>query len=275
MYDMPLRRNIVVRHVGTRCLARTPTLLCVACTALSAGCASAPHSRALDSYPTGVSGRTTVLYYDVHGRTIEELRADMNRLGPKIDGANFVGETRAPMRWSWHTRSIGGVSCSIRDVSVGVTAEITLPRWTPPADTEPGLVAEWKRFMDALEAHEAGHKDISAKAGREIIDRVQGLSGLCSQIDARGNDIARSIVERAHEQQQAYDAETRHGLTQGTLFGVRRFTGMTIGDVADTGRLLTAVGGGRGAGGSRGIVSASLPVPLTRHGTHCPAQLPP
>ena len=158
---------------------------------LSAACASAPHSRALDEYPRGVSGRTPVVYYDIHGRTIEELPADMERLGPKIDGASYVGETGSPMRWSWRSRSMGGVSCSIHDVTVSVT---------------------------------------------------------CSQIDMRGNDIARSIVERAHEQQQAYDAETRHGITQGTMFGVRRFTGMTIGDVADTGRLLVAVGGAGGGG---------------------------
>ncbi len=164
---------------------------------------------------------------------------------------------------------MGGVSCSIHDDAVSVNAQITLPRWTPPADAEPGLAAEWKRFVDAVEAHEAGHKDISAKAAREIIDRVQGLSAPCSQIDTRGNDIARSIVDRAHEQQQAYDAETRHGLTQGTMFGVRRFSGMTVGSVPDTGNLLVAVGGG--AGGPGGTVRQSLPAPLDRVWAALPA----
>jgi len=244
-------------------------LPCVACTILSGACASAPHSPALDKYPRGVSGQTTVVYYDVHGRTVEELRADMERLGPRIDGASYVGETGSPMRWGWRTRSMGGASCTIHDVTVSLNAQITLPRWTPPSDAEPGLAAEWKRFVDAVEAHEAGHKDISAKAAREIIDRVQGLSGPCSQINMRGSDVARSIVERAHEQQQAYDAETRHGLTQGTLFGVRRFSGMTVGSVSDSGRLLVAVGGG--AGGPGGMVRESLPVPLDRAWSALPA----
>ena len=247
----------------------TPTLPCVACAVLAAACASAPHSPVLDEYPRGVTGRTTVVYYDIHGRTVEELRADMERLGPKIDGDSYVGETGSPMRWGWRTRSMGGASCTIHDVTVSLDAQITLPRWTPPADAEPGLAAEWKRFVDAVEAHEAGHKDISAKAAREIIDRVQGLTASCSQIEVRGNDIARSIVERAHEQQQAYDAETRHGLTQGTLFGVRRFSGMAVGSVADTGKLLVAVGGG--AGGSGGRVRESLPVPLDRAWAALPA----
>jgi len=59
-------------------------------------------------------------------------------------------------------------------VTVSVNAQILLPRWTPPTDTEPGLAAEWTRFIAALETHEAGHKDISAKAGRDIADQVRG-----------------------------------------------------------------------------------------------------
>ena len=139
----------------------TTTLATTAGAMIIAACASAPRNPVLDKYPPGVSGRTTVLYYDVRGRTLNEVRADVRRKGPKIDGRSFVGEARSPMRWSWRTESIGGSSCSIRDVTVSINAQITLPRWTPPADAEPGLETEWKRFIAALEEHEAGHKDIS------------------------------------------------------------------------------------------------------------------
>jgi len=145
----------------------------------------------------------------------------MHRLGPKVADSSFVGETRSPMRWTWRTESIGPSSCAIRDVTLSVNAQITLPRWTPPADTEPGLAAEWTRFITALETHEAGHKDISAKAGRDIVERLRGLSGLCSLISTRASDLARDIVDRAAAEQKAYDATTRHGLTQGTSFGAR------------------------------------------------------
>ena len=188
---------------------------------LATGCASAPRNPVLDSYPAGIIGHTTVLYYDVHGRTLAELRADMRRLGPKVADSSFVGETRSPMRWSWRTESSNG-TCSIRDVTVSVNAQITLPRWTPPADTEPGLAPEWNRFIAALETHEAGHKDISAKAGSEIVTRLRGLSGLCSQLNTRANDVARTIVDKASDDQKRYDATTRHGLTQGTAFGAGR-----------------------------------------------------
>ena len=185
---------------------------------ITAGCASTPRNPVLDSYPAGIIGHTTVMYYDVHGRTFDEVRADMRRLGPKVADSSFVGETRSPMRWSWRTESMNG-SCSIRDVTVSVNAQITLPRWTPPADTEPGLAAEWTRFIAALETHEAGHKDISAKAGSEIVSRLRTLSGGCSQLATRANDLAHAIVDKASDDQKTYDAITRHGLNQGTAFG--------------------------------------------------------
>jgi predicted secreted Zn-dependent protease len=183
-----------------------------------AGCASTPRNAAFDTYPVSVTGHTTVVYYDVQGRTLDELRSSMHLLGPKVAGTSFVGETRSPMRWNWRFESTGASSCSIREVTVSVEAEVTLPRWNPPPDAEPGLVAEWKRFLFALEMHEAGHKDISAKAGRDIVNSLRGMTGLCSELNLRANEIARTIVDKASEEQRAYDVATRHGLTQGTSF---------------------------------------------------------
>ena len=47
-------------------------LLPIVSTVLLAACASAPRNPVLDKFPAGVTGRTTVLYYEVHGRTVEE-----------------------------------------------------------------------------------------------------------------------------------------------------------------------------------------------------------
>jgi len=235
----------------------------IAAASMVVACASPPRNPVLDRYPPGVVGRTSVFYYDIQGRTFDELRADMRRKGPKINGNSFVGEARSPMRWSWRTESVGGSSCSIREVSVSVNAQITLPRWTPAADAEAGLVEEWKRFITALEEHEAGHKDISAKAGREITNRLRGLSALCSQLGTRANDLARRIVERASEEQKFYDAATRHGLTQGTAFGMGR--GRGVGLLGRVDSLMLVVGP------RIGTLRGPLPVPLERAWAELPA----
>ena len=75
-----------------------------------ASCATTPRNPVLDRYPAGVEGRTSVAYYDIHGRTYAELRDEMRRLGPKTSGGSFVGETRSPMAWSWRTESVARVA---------------------------------------------------------------------------------------------------------------------------------------------------------------------
>jgi predicted secreted Zn-dependent protease len=187
------------------------------------------------------------------------LHADLRKLGPKIDGTSFVGETRSPMQWRWRTESRGGGGCSIRDVTVIVNAQITLPRWRPPPDADSTVINEWNRFLTALELHEAGHKDISAKAGRAIIDRLRGLSAPCTIIGSRASDLAREIVVRASEEQRAYDVSTRHGLTQGTAFGVSGY-------IARATDPLTQLIGPR-----VGSIRGALPAPLDRAWTTLPA----
>jgi len=189
---------------------------------LLAACASGPRNPVFDTYPAGVTGRTTVIYYDVQGRTFEEVLNAMRQAAPKVSGTRFFAETRSPMRWTWRLEPLATSTCSIRDVTVSVNAEIILPRWTPPPDAEKGLVTEWNRFINALELHEAGHKDISAKAGREIVIQLRNLSGFCSQIGLRANETAGVILARASEEQRLYDAATRHGFTQGAFFGAGR-----------------------------------------------------
>ena len=247
----------------TRGLLRSLAIAVAMTAALFVGaCASSPGNPVLDKYPPGVNGRTSVFYYDIEGRTFDELRADMRRKGPKIDGNSFVGEARSPMRWTWRTESSAGSTCSIRDVTVSVNAQITLPRWKPPANAEPGLEEEWRRFIAALEAHEAGHKDISAKAGREITNRLRGMSALCGQLGIRASDIARTIVARAAEEQKFYDATTRHGLTQGTAFGMGRGR---LGLLGRSDSLMLVVGP------RVGTIRGSLPASIERVWTELPA----
>ena len=183
---------------------------------LAAACVGGSRNPVLDSYPAGVTGNTTVVYYELHGSTLAELRADLRRLGPQVDGRTFVGETRSPMRWSWRVEQVATFHCAIRSVTVSVNARIILPRWFPPEDADPALVTEWKRFVTALETHEAGHKDISARAGRDIMHRLNGFSDLCSLIGTRANELARGIAQRTTTEQSEYDRATRHGFTQGT-----------------------------------------------------------
>jgi predicted secreted Zn-dependent protease len=114
-----------------------------------------------------------IIYYDIRGSTEEDLRQQMNWLGPVgLDGKTHMGFCE------WEG-----------EVSLKIT--MTLPRWTPPENAAPNLIAKWDNFVKNLAKHENGHAIIArANAGSP---NIQGLS-------------------------DAYDAETNHGANQGVSF---------------------------------------------------------
>jgi predicted secreted Zn-dependent protease len=210
-------REAAVRDVTFAGVRRLATGICLL--VVGSGCATShPENPALDAYPPGIVGSTDVVYYDVHGRTARELVDDMRRLGPQ--NGRFFGEAQSPLRWTWRTKS-DGPNCRTSSANVVVRSEITLPRWTPAADTAPGVYAQWKTFLSALETHEVGHKDISARHAREMLTALQKLTGFCSSLDTERRRITDDILARMHEEQIKYDADTRHGVTQGAVFPAR------------------------------------------------------
>jgi len=180
-----------------------------------------PENPDLDKFPPGVAGSTDITYYDVHGRTARELLAQLRELGPKTSSGSFFAETRSPMRWTWRTKADGGGRCTLTQVQVLVHSEMTMPRWVPPADTEPGVYTAWQKAMAALQTHEIGHKDISARAAREILQRLNSVSTFCTGLGDEVKRMTDAIIARERSEQSAYDAETRHGATQGAVFPPR------------------------------------------------------
>ena len=195
---------------------RHSLLAIVALTACASGGTGKP---ALDDLPPGITGGAEVTYYDVQGSTAPQLVAEMRRLGPQ--GGRYFGETQSPLRWTWRSRS-NGVNCTLSSVSVHIRSDVTLPRWTPPKDTVPGLAAQWNQFIAGLETHEVGHKDIAARGAKDILHKLQTLSAPCATLSDDVRRVTADILERMRVEQIAYDTETRHGATQGATFPGRR-----------------------------------------------------
>lgn len=180
-----------------------------------------PDNPALDAFPPGVAGSTDITYYDVKGHTARELVTQLRELGPKTSTGAYWAETRSPMRWTWRSKATGGGFCELTSVQVIVRSEMTMPRWVPPADTEPGLYDAWKRSMAALQTHEIGHKDISARAARQVLEKLNGVHSYCDGLSAEIKRLTDDIMARTAAEQAQYDLVTRHGLTQGTAFPPR------------------------------------------------------
>ena len=147
--------------------------------------------------------------YKVEGATAAELAESMRRNSPFVRTPGSRANHRYQMRWRY-TLGDGSLGCEARTVTIEVESEITLPQWTPPADVDPALVAQWKRFMADLRVHEEGHRGITLRVAEES---ARELRRLRSPTCAAWRDAARLVMDRKSREQrirqEEHDAETR------------------------------------------------------------------
>ena len=157
-----------------------------------------------------ISG-ATVTYYDIRGSTVAELSAAMNESGPvAYDGWKGAAATHWYISWEWP--GYGSADCRLDEADISYQLDVTLPRWKPPADVSPELVAEWNDYIRALAGHEQRHVDFvpegAAQAGQAI------RAATCETAE----EAAQAAVETIRQRDRDYDAATNHGATQGAIF---------------------------------------------------------
>jgi predicted secreted Zn-dependent protease len=159
------------------------------------------------------------VYYDIVGNSAGELRHQMNVKGPIGQGGKRVdGHTHWHVAWSYRYAPAAG-GCKVTELSVTVTSTITLPRWAAHS-ADNALIRKWQNYATALRVHEEGHHSHGVRAAEEIrllrhsINTPDG----CSTFERRFESEATSILEKYRRADASYDADTKHGRTQGATF---------------------------------------------------------
>ena len=105
-------------------------------------------------------------YFDLHGSTARELRADLSRLGP-VGETGIRGDGYTEYRIAWRfSMALNDGDCSAQDVEVDLVVTMQLPRWQPPPDASSELRETWRRFSKDLREHEDGHHEIARSAAK-------------------------------------------------------------------------------------------------------------
>jgi predicted secreted Zn-dependent protease len=153
----------------------------------------------------------TIIYYDITGSTEDELRAQLNTLGPVgYDGYKGDATTEWFIRWNWP--GYGSSTCDLAAADISYEIKVVFPRWTPTTDASPDLIAKWATYTKVLAEHEKGHVDSVLKNFPAVVDAIKGAT--CETADSVGNEFLNELRQFDVE----YDAETQHGATQGARF---------------------------------------------------------
>ena len=147
--------------------------------------------------------------YTVSGTTISQLRRELQQKGP----GSFFGRVVSTISYDYRTRG----NCALARADVGLRSVLILPQWTPPPGTHASTVAEWRRFVAALEAHEINHLRIDIAESEALARSLLSLQPqpTCEQLVERMEQLHKDTIARASKRNESYDDRTNHGRSEG------------------------------------------------------------
>ncbi len=188
------------------------------------GAADAPGAAVLASAPaarpstSGVRTSVATQTYPVGGATDDEILTSLIAQGPRPDGEVYFGLTAAEISLRYRTVPTAA-GCVLADVEVDLTLTVTLPEWTPLAQTPPELSRNWGRFSRALVRHEGRHGEIAERGAEQIVRTLDGLRRVtCDMVQAEAQQRLQRLEAEIEASQHRYDAETGHGRTEGAVW---------------------------------------------------------
>ena len=154
--------------------------------------------------------KRNIVHYDVGGATAQDIRAELNRLGP-------IDATRWHIKWTYRYRNVGQ-DCAIARVAVTVDVTITVPRLKSGSPVE--LNRAFEEFAQKLMAHEEDHAQNGIDAGKRIEAAIQDIRPYptCDALGRTANALGESLIKEANQKDVEYDARTQHGRSQGARF---------------------------------------------------------
>lgn len=160
-------------------------------------------------------------YYDVVGSSIADLRRQIKQNGTRWnDGKTYAAVTSWDIKYGYDVVNEGG-SCSVQSVKTDVEIVYHLPRMISSSGLD--LTGLWNGYLAHVKLHEYGHKDIAVKAAGEINEALASLPKFKSEqeLEKEASRVADEKLQRMTKAQVAYDADTRHGETQGAVLAAK------------------------------------------------------
>jgi predicted secreted Zn-dependent protease len=157
--------------------------------------------------------------YTIYGTNQQQLRNEMNNLGPEDNGRHFDAYTHWYVEWRFNFQNDDGL-CKITTVNVSVKISYTLPYWADYSNADPALKSKWDTYMSHLRSHEQNHAEHGKQAAAEIENMLRMLPPAqdCRTLETTANAQAQQIISAYNQKDKSYDDNTQHGTTEGAVF---------------------------------------------------------
>lgn len=166
-----------------------------------------------------------IQYYDIRGRTPNELRKALDAQGPlnPVGKKRFDARTDWTLQWTYKwdgklAKQAGFYRLS--EWSVDVKSTLILPRWVELEEAKPFDQRRWQIYMARLKLHENGHAKLAELAGDAANKAFANLKVYPSseKLKEAVRLKAQEILKLHRAMELEYDQKTDHGKKQGARF---------------------------------------------------------
>jgi len=155
-----------------------------------------------------VIARKSVSYFDIKGKSADELDAALNEHGPLAMGSSshHPGATRIRFGGSATYSETNG-RCYISGVKVTVDTEIILPRWRDRRRASKQLSMIWDTLQADIRRHEDRHVEIAREHARQMERVILSLpsASSCDALQEKANEVTSRETDRHDADQARFD----------------------------------------------------------------------
>lgn len=181
--------------------------------------------RSMRDLSAGLEIDLTYSYYDVHGRTLEDIHASLVDGGPETGGETFYAVTGVETGFRYRQVQQGPI-CRLEDVGVQAQVIMRLPQWNGREQASSSVRHAWDRFFDHLTLHEAEHYRIIELGVRKVYTSLLDLRAhSCNVLDSQAKLLVQSISDDLSAQNASLDLDTDHGAKDGAVWPPEQFSG--------------------------------------------------
>lgn len=173
-------------------------------------------------YPIQFDSNLKIVTYPVIGTTLVALSRslDANALpDPHEKDSRYYARTDWNLsgHWTWNPTTRG---CEVDSGSISISMTMTLPLLASTQGVRTDVLNRWDNFVNNTVTHETGHVKLDLQGARDFQHNLGNFPTApgCDVIQSKLKtlfDNSFAAIDRANTD---YDAQTRHGRTQGAVF---------------------------------------------------------
>jgi predicted secreted Zn-dependent protease len=156
----------------------------------------------------GVVATKSYSYFDIKGKTADELDEQLSTRGPTANGSSARHPGATKIRFGGDATYVQeGGRCRVRSARVTVHTKIIMPRWNKRKGASKQLSMIWDALSSDIKRHEERHAEIAEAQARVMEQKILALppQPTCDRMQELVTEVSNRAIEEHDRLQARFD----------------------------------------------------------------------